>query len=100
MFVDHAGIKDTDGDGVPDHSDDCPNTPKGVKVDKRGCPLDSDGDGVFRTIWMNARIRPRALSVDEKGCPIDTDGDGVPDYKDECPGTLKGVAVDNRGLPH
>jgi len=29
--------KDSDGDGVPDSSDQCPGTPKGVKVDARGC---------------------------------------------------------------
>jgi OOP family OmpA-OmpF porin len=30
---------DSDGDGVPDFFDKCPNTPKGVKVDGSGCPL-------------------------------------------------------------
>jgi len=29
---------DSDGDGVPDSQDKCPNTPKGIKVDKVGCP--------------------------------------------------------------
>jgi OOP family OmpA-OmpF porin len=37
---------DTDGDGVPDSADKCPNTPAGTKVNAEGCPLDSDGDGV------------------------------------------------------
>ncbi len=37
---------DSDDDGVPDSIDKCPDTPKGVKVDKDGCPIDSDGDGV------------------------------------------------------
>ncbi|MFC5284171.1 OmpA family protein [Pedobacter alpinus] len=31
--------KDTDGDGVADHLDKCPNTPSTVKVDGAGCPL-------------------------------------------------------------
>ena len=31
--------KDSDGDGVYDNSDACPNTPRGVKVDKNGCPV-------------------------------------------------------------
>ena len=30
---------DTDGDGVPDFYDKCPNTPAGIKVDGSGCPL-------------------------------------------------------------
>lgn len=28
---------DSDGDGVPDDKDKCPNTPKGATVDERGC---------------------------------------------------------------
>jgi OOP family OmpA-OmpF porin len=31
--------KDSDGDGVPDLFDKCPNTPSGTKVDGSGCPL-------------------------------------------------------------
>ena len=35
-----ARIKmDSDGDGVADYFDKCPNTPAGVKVDGAGCPL-------------------------------------------------------------
>lgn len=30
---------DSDGDGVPDFLDKCPNTPAGTKVDGAGCPL-------------------------------------------------------------
>ncbi|MBF0340161.1 MAG: OmpA family protein [Magnetococcales bacterium] len=37
---------DDDQDGVLNSKDQCPNTPRGVKVDERGCPLDSDKDGV------------------------------------------------------
>jgi hypothetical protein len=39
--------RDSDGDGVNDCVDACPNTPAGVAVDVRGCPIviDSDGDG-------------------------------------------------------
>jgi len=29
---------DSDGDGVPDSRDKCPNTPRGTKVDANGCP--------------------------------------------------------------
>jgi hypothetical protein len=38
--------EDQDGDGVKDIRDDCPNTPPGVKVDLRGCPVDGDHDRV------------------------------------------------------
>ncbi|OCX54111.1 flagellar motor protein MotB [Mucilaginibacter sp. PPCGB 2223] len=31
--------QDSDGDGVPDLFDKCPNTPAGTKVDGSGCPL-------------------------------------------------------------
>ena len=41
-----AAPMDSDGDGVPDDKDACPNTAKGVPVNEVGCPRDSDGDGV------------------------------------------------------
>jgi len=37
---------DSDDDGVKDDDDLCQNTPKGVKVNAKGCPLDGDKDGV------------------------------------------------------
>ncbi len=37
---------DADEDGVNDGDDRCPGTPKGVKVNGRGCPDDNDEDGV------------------------------------------------------
>ncbi|WP_165873538.1 TolC family outer membrane protein [Parasulfuritortus cantonensis] len=33
-----AGEADQDADGVVDAKDQCPNTPKGTKVDEKGCP--------------------------------------------------------------
>jgi len=32
-------VDDSDGDGVPDFKDKCPDTPAGSKVDADGCPL-------------------------------------------------------------
>jgi OOP family OmpA-OmpF porin len=89
---------DDDGDGVANHLDKCPDTPKGVKVDAEGCPLDSDGDGVPDYL-DKCPGTPKGVAVDATGCPIDSDGDGVPDYLDKCPGTPKGAAVDATGCP-
>ncbi len=95
--VDKVGCPlDSDGDGVPDYLDKCPDTPKGVKVDKVGCPLDSDGDGVPDYL-DKCPDTPKGVKVDKVGCPLDSDGDGVPDYLDKCPGTPKGVTVDAAG---
>lgn len=37
---------DEDGDGVLDRKDECYCTPAGIAVDARGCPPDTDSDGV------------------------------------------------------
>ncbi|HBX51194.1 MAG: hypothetical protein A2275_09160 [Bacteroidetes bacterium RIFOXYA12_FULL_35_11] len=37
---------DEDKDGVTDFDDQCIGTPLGVPVDKFGCPIDCDGDGI------------------------------------------------------
>ena len=38
--------QDSDGDGVLDSKDQCPGTPRGTKVDSRGCPEIPDLTGV------------------------------------------------------
>ncbi|MCF8119696.1 MAG: OmpA family protein [Deltaproteobacteria bacterium] len=88
--------KDSDCDGVPDDTDECPNTPLGVVVDERGCSLDSDGDGVPDYL-DECPGTPQGVEVDPRGCPLDTDEDGVFDYKDKCPNTPKGARVDMEG---
>ena len=88
--------KDTDGDGVFDKKDKCPDTPRGAIVDKAGCPLDADGDGVWDGIDQ-CPDTPKGWPVDSKGCPRDTDGDGVVDGKDKCPNTPKGCTVNADG---
>ncbi len=89
---------DTDGDGVPDYLDKCPNTPAGVKVDANGCCLDTDGDGV-PDFKDKCPNTPAGVKVDANGCCLDTDGDGVPDFKDKCPNTPRGVPVNADGCP-
>ncbi|MEQ1438299.1 thrombospondin type 3 repeat-containing protein [Fontimonas sp. SYSU GA230001] len=40
---------------------------------------------------------PKGVAVYSDGCPMDLDGDGVPDYLDKCPNTPKGVLVGKDG---
>ena len=93
-----GGIKDTDGDGVRDKDDQCPDTPPMVTVDKFGCPVDSDRDNVpdYADDCPNTPVN---IPVDINGCPVDSDNDGIPDYLDLCKNTPKGVHVDDRGCP-
>ncbi|MGI0118075.1 OmpA family protein [Zooshikella sp. RANM57] len=87
---------DTDDDGVVDSKDKCPATPRGVKVDYNGCPVDSDNDGVpdYRDQCPNT---PLNTQVDNRGCTLDSDNDGVANMKDHCPNTPPGVKVNAIG---
>jgi len=83
-------ISDIDGDGIPDHLDECP-TIAGLP-EFNGCP-DTDGDG----IPDHLDECPNFAGLPEfGGCP-DTDGDGIPDHLDECP-TVPGPK-ENNGCP-
>ncbi len=92
------GPRDSDGDGVPDKRDACPNTPLGATVDVRGCPTDSDQDGVYDGI-DKCPGTPAGAKVDAVGCPIDSDHDGVADGLDQCPDTPAGAVVNSFGCP-
>jgi outer membrane protein OmpA-like peptidoglycan-associated protein len=84
------GGKDTDGDGIYDNSDACPEVFGLAEFD--GCP-DTDGDGIIDS----EDACPTVAGLAEfNGCP-DTDGDGIPDEKDACP-TEKGTKANN-GCP-
>jgi outer membrane protein OmpA-like peptidoglycan-associated protein len=72
------GGVDTDGDGVYDKNDECPDVP-GLE-EFAGCP-DSDGDGIADKIDA---CPDKAGTVEMNGCP-DTDGDGISDIEDACP---------------
>ena len=98
VFAGGGPPTDSDGDGVPDRRDACPNTPAGATVDARGCPSDSDGDGVLDGLDRCAGT-PRGAHVDANGCPLDSDHDGVLDGIDQCPDTPAGATVDARGCP-
>ncbi|MBT8421616.1 MAG: OmpA family protein [Gammaproteobacteria bacterium] len=62
-----AAPSDSDGDGVIDERDRCPNTPAGASVDANGCELDSDGDGVVDS-KDQCPGTPAGTEVDEVGC--------------------------------
>ena len=95
---DAAPAGDADHDGVADKNDACPDTPRGAKVDNRGCPADADSDGVLNGIDACPNT-PAGAMVDATGCPHDQDGDKVFDGIDQCPDTPAGVAVDAKGCP-
>jgi OOP family OmpA-OmpF porin len=51
-----------------------------------------------RTIEVEREvIRERVVTEQVPAQIVDTDNDGVPDQNDRCPGTLAGLATDNRG---
>ena len=90
-------ISDSDGDGVMDELDKCPDTPKGVAVDGSGCPLPEPKAPqiIKETIPM---------SFDNNECPVKIDGpdrdrDGVEDDLDQCPNTPCDFTVDSKGCP-
>ena len=84
------GCPDADGDGVKDSDDACPNT-AGLAA-MNGCP-DADGDGVADKDDMCPNEKGTKAN---KGCP-DSDGDGVVDKDDNC-ATVAGPAA-NAGCP-
>ncbi|PKP14294.1 MAG: cell envelope biogenesis protein OmpA [Bacteroidetes bacterium HGW-Bacteroidetes-3] len=84
------GCPDSDGDGIIDSKDDCP-TVFGL-AELNGCP-DADGDGIADK--DDACPNEKGTKAN-KGCP-DTDGDGIVDKDDACP-TVAGPAA-NKGCP-
>jgi outer membrane protein OmpA-like peptidoglycan-associated protein len=99
MLGGQRGVRDRDGDGVPDGVDECKDTPTGDKVDAKGCTIkDGDGDGVLDDVDQ-CKDTPAGDKVDEKGCslPKDADGDGVLDNVDQCLDTPAGDKVDAKG---
>ena len=83
-----GGNDDTDGDGIPDSNDACPNEPSNAQndADSDGCPDDDgsgDGDG--------------SGNGGGDGGDADADADGVIDADDTCPDTPFGESVDFLG---
>ena len=84
--------KDSDGDGVFDDADKCPNL--AGKALTEGCP-DGDDDGIAD---IDDKCKDVAGVSRYDGCPVpDTDGDGLNDDTDKCK-TEKGLK-ENGGCP-
>lgn len=84
------GCPDADGDGIKDSDDACPNE-AGVAA-LNGCP-DADGDGIAD----KDDACPNAAGTKAmNGCP-DADGDGIADNKDRCPN--EAGPAENGGCP-
>lgn len=69
---------DSDQDGISNDIDQCPNTSRGARVSKSGCPQDGDGDRVadIQDYCPNTK---RGTEVDEMGCPLIVPGRGLID---------------------
>lgn len=88
----HKGCPDSDGDGLIDRADECPDI-AGTRKNK-GCP-DSDGDGIIDKADKCPDVAGSAMY---RGCPnVDSDGDGVRDDVDQCPDTPG--TRSNKGCP-
>lgn len=91
-------VADSDGDGIPNYGDKCPDTPETARglVDIWGCSIDTDCDGIPDHLDGCPHGLPGAL-VDINGCPLDSDNDDVPDGLDDCPGSEPDLPVDRTG---
>jgi OOP family OmpA-OmpF porin len=84
-------MKDTDGDGIPDDIDACPEVPEDHKdpdpMDGCPAPSDRDGDGIPDQYDKCPDVPEDKDGIDDQdGCPEDdADQDGIPDAKDACP---------------
>jgi outer membrane protein OmpA-like peptidoglycan-associated protein len=86
-----GGCPDSDGDGIKDGDDACPNVAGLAALN--GCP-DADEDGIADKDDMCPNAKGTKAN---NGCP-DTDGDGVVDKDDKC-ATVAGPAA-NGGCPY
>tara|TARA_B110000046_G_scaffold18788_1_gene17926 strand:+ start:22594 stop:23913 length:1320 start_codon:yes stop_codon:yes gene_type:complete len=89
-LVEFNGCPDADSDGIKDSDDACPNV-AGLAA-MNGCP-DADGDGIADKDDMCPNSKGTKAN---NGCP-DTDGDGLVDKDDKC-ASLAGPAA-NAGCP-
>ena len=71
---------DADGDGIPDTSDQCADTPAGATTNLVGCS-DLDGDGVYEPTDLCPET-PAGTQVDDTGCAVTSGGGNGNDGND------------------
>ncbi|HEY0342662.1 MAG TPA: OmpA family protein [Steroidobacteraceae bacterium] len=89
-------IPDSDGDGVPDNIDRCPNTPHGVAVDEFGCPR--KGSIVLEGVTFETNS---AILTADSRAPLNQVADGLVKHrrlKVELQGYTDSVGTDKYNL--
>src|SRR5262249_20163241 len=86
---------DSDGDGIPDASDNCPHVFNPIRPVDGGVQPDIDGDG------MGDACDPCPLDANSTMCHAfdenDRDGDGKPNSMDNCPDVANANQLDTDG---
>ena len=90
-YKDGITASDSDGDGVPDASDNCPKIFNPVRLMDNSVQGDADGDGVGDAC---DRCPLDALNACTKPNADDSDGDGVVNELDNCPKTANADQAD------
>ncbi len=103
-----SDVADSDGDGITDGQDNCPNLANPSQVDADGngvgdlCEVDTDGDGIV-DVDDNCPSAENPSQADGDGngvgdaCEVDTDGDGIVDVEDNCPNADNPSQADGDG---
>jgi hypothetical protein len=87
VVVDLTALTDSDGDGILDDVDNCPDAVNGLQ----DCDSDADCFGSANSC-DEAGLCSEQDDLDDDGdgdvCDLDDDGDGIPDADDTCPITF------------
>ena len=85
VIRDSTNWGDSDGDGISNSVDICPNqNPQGYDLNEDGCSDDTDQDGIIDQYDICPITNSNGFDTNLDGCIDDLDGDGVLDDIDEC----------------